>query len=448
MNSNTNKNKPTPPNNNDNSATINMNTNIKTTAPESVASAADSNPNVACVAAHHTNNITDTKTPESVACAAVDSTPIVACAAPTHTKPVSPKKGIQKSSASGNRSGNIILRKRVVDIAAPSGSSTTKKQSNDVLHRQYIRSKKALADRAGRWSAKAKNWQGASGTVPATSTALEAVKPTPQQEAKAAFVGSKRPRSEDKPTAPNAKKADFSKKSFSDILKGDLNVAITKEDQSDGPISMEQFKLIKKRIMNEILDSSDDEFFPTMETSGLIKGSYRIVCVNEGTKTWLETKVPLWTDLWDNCRLRVTDTRLLPTPKKVCTFISGDDEVDDASMLKVLRKQNPRLMVDKWSILRKHEVAGGIDRRGKQVSSGTFYVLAIDDPSYDLLLGELKNNMYFCASTIKVGHYGPKHTTGDVANAPPTALDELAEELREAQLLESDEDESDAKPQH
>ena len=133
-------------------------------------------------------------------------------------------------------------------------------------------------------------------------------------------TGKKRVRSEED-TPPNSKKKG---KTFADVARESLKVAIVDRTHPEGKITGEHQKVLKDKLEEwqiEALTGTAGAFVPHFEWSRFVNDILRITCHDEGSKNFLSQMVKTKGGLWDGASLQVVGKDDIPKLTKVSIWL-------------------------------------------------------------------------------------------------------------------------------
>lgn len=160
--------------------------------------------------------------------------------------------------------------------------------------------------------------------------------------------------------------------SYSEALRSHLKMAIVVEGFPSVKLNSEQAKSIEAEVDKKILGIKPGEVIPRFEDCRFRDNALIMVCADEVTRKWLIEAVKDFKP-WDGAILKAINSKDLPKPVKVMTWIAGT-QVQAVTVLKMLSRQNPSLKAENWRVI-----------EAKPESNMTQLVLSIEEKAVEAL---------------------------------------------------------------
>ena len=123
-------------------------------------------------------------------------------------------------------------------------------------------------------------------------------------------------------------------------------------------VSSENFINIQRAVGGLVDELPEEGFTPRLKDMYWKKGPAIVVCLDEGTRDWLASKVPNLR-AWEGSRLKMVGLDALPKYKRVAAWFPGPVE-DTRWYLQQLRRLNQGLDTDHWRVYEHREGPNGV----------------------------------------------------------------------------------------
>lgn len=165
----------------------------------------------------------------------------------------------------------------------------------------------------------------------------------------------KRPRVHNPSTPLNS-----SSRTFSDVLKGKIVVAVIDRSNIDGSISSDQWQVVKLKLSAGFLSVMRDNPGPPPVTSdgGWHQGHVKLIaCDDQRSCDLYKLAVSRLGEIWPGARLEVVAREDIPCRPRARTWIPAEPSCME-EILQIIKMSNPSLPTHDWKVAKLEEVRG------------------------------------------------------------------------------------------
>lgn len=180
-----------------------------------------------------------------------------------------------------------------------------------------------------------------------------------QRSLEEAAPASKRPKVSNTTNSQKASNV-TSQKSFSDVLKDKIVVAVIDRSDDDGTISPERWKVVKLKLSGTFLGIMRDYPGPPPITcdGGWHQGHVKLIaCDDKRSCDLYRIAVGRLGEVWPGAKLEVVDREEIPNRPRTRTWIPAEPSSTE-EILEIIRLSNPSLPTHNWKVVKLEEQRG------------------------------------------------------------------------------------------
>jgi hypothetical protein len=194
------------------------------------------------------------------------------------------------------------------------------------------------------------------------------------------YSDTKKPKKDDKPTG--------------------IQMFVTTAEFPATSLSEEQLELLQTSILNEITKIAAEDFHPQFLDCFKRRGNLIIICNNQDSVDWLKTTVPTLVP-WEGAECKALEPTEVPNLMDILITIPGD--VDSATLLHRIEKQNEDIQTANWNLTSKKQ---------DDSKKNTTYTFAVEESVVEQIK-KLNYKLFINFSRIHVRYLGSLRSKED-----------------------------------